>query len=275
MITEDDIPPLTVAEVAAMLSAAGVAAAPGSAEFQIYMNYIMGVFDEIAAPIAEAQRLALLNVIQRNPPPEVLEAIRQRAISNARDLITNVTQAELSKIQAQIAEQTALGKGPREVARWLDEVKGLDNARAQAYRKYIDELRKLDLSDAEIERRAQAYYQKLLRDRRETIARTEMRKATSEVAAEQARLSGAKMKVWLTVGDDRVSDQCQADEAAGPIPIDDSFPSGYSEPPGHPNCRCTVSYYANEALTPIYEQRARERAAATAAAKSQFDDTPE
>lgn len=236
MIEQGDIPPLTAAEVAAMLSAAGIEVATNSPEFAIYMQYITGIFDELAAPMAEAERQALLGVIQRNPPPEVLEAIRARAISNARDLITNVTQAELSKIQQQIAEQTALGKGPREVARWLDEVKGLDNVRAQSYRKYLEELQASDLSDAEIERRAEAYYQSLLRDRRETIARTEMRKATSGVAAEQAKLSGAKMKVWLTVGDDRVSDQCQADEAAGPIPIDEAFPSGNMETPGHPNC---------------------------------------
>ena len=95
-----------------------------------------------------------------------------------------------------------------------------------------------------------------------------MRKATSEVKAAEARERGDKFKVWQTVGDDRVSDECQACEAQGPIPIDESFTSGASEPPNHPNCRCTVNYYSNPALTDIYKRDAEARAARTAAAKS-------
>lgn len=266
-IKPGDIPPITAAEVSAMLAAAGVEAARDSAEFAVYFDYIKGVVDELAAPMAEQTRLALLDVIQRNPPPEVLAAIRERAISNARDMITNVTQAELSKIHEQIAAATAQGKGPREVARWLDEVKGLDSNRVKSYEKYVRELEGMDLTDAEVEKRAEAYYQKLLRDRKETIAATEMRKATSQVQAEQARANGAKMKVWLTVGDDRVSDQCQACEAQGPIAIGDNFTSGNGEPPNHPGCRCTVGYWSNTALNDVYKRRADERAAATAAAK--------
>lgn len=266
-ITPRDIPPITAAEVTAMLAAAGIAVPENSAAFAVYFQYINGVVDELAAPMAEQTRLALLDIIQRNPPPEVLAAIRERAISNARDMITNVTQSELVKIHEQIAAATAQGKGPREVARWLDEVKGLDSNRVKSYEKYIRELEAMDLTDAEIESRAEAYYQKLLRDRKETIATTEMRKATSQVQAEQAKASGAKMKVWLTVGDDRVSDVCAACEAQGPIPINDNFTSGNGEPPNHPRCRCTVSYYSNTALNDIYARRAAERAAATEAAR--------
>lgn len=267
-ITPKDIPPITAAEVSAMLAAAGVEVAQGSAEFAVYFDYIKGTFDELAAPMAEQTRLALLEVIQRNPPPEVLAAIRERAISNARDMITNVTQAELSKIHEQIAAATAQGKGPREVARWLDEVKGLDSNRVKSYEKYVRELEASDLTDAEIQKRAEAYYQKLLRDRKDTIAQTEMRKATSQVQAEQAKANGAKFKMWLTVGDDRVSDQCAACEAQGPIPINDNFTTGNGEPPNHPRCRCTVSYWSNPALNDIYARRAAERAAATEAARN-------
>lgn len=267
-IREPDIPPLTEAEVAAMLTAAGVDVAQDSADFAIYMRYIKATVAELAAPMAQAEYDALLAVIQRNPPQAVLDSIRARAISNARDLITQMTQAELSKVAQQIAEQVAQGKGPREVARWLDAVKGLDSGRAATYSKYVAELEASGLSDAEVARRAEAMFNKLLKDRKEVIAQTEMRKATSEVKAEEARLRGDKFKVWQTVGDDRVSDECQACEAQGPIPIGDNFTSGNGEPPNHPRCRCTVNYYSNPALTDVYKRDADARAARTAAAKA-------
>ena len=67
-IREPDIPPLTEAEVAAMLTAAGVDVAQDSADFAIYMRYIKATVAELAAPMAQAEYDALLAVIQRNPP---------------------------------------------------------------------------------------------------------------------------------------------------------------------------------------------------------------
>lgn len=76
------------------------------------------------------------------------------------------------------------------------------------------------------------------------VARTEtaMADVQGNVAAyTAANDSGIELlKEWLTVGDDNVSDDCQANEDAGPIPLDDAFPSGASAPPEHPNCRCDV-----------------------------------
>jgi hypothetical protein len=260
---------MTREQIAAMLATAGFDIAQDSVEFAIWFSYINEIEAATVGPMAEQFERALLDVLQRNPPPEVLEAIRNRAQSGATDLITNLTQAEINKVQAQIAEAAAQGRGPREVARFLDEVKGLDDNRARSYAKYIEELEQSGLSDADIERRAEAYYKKLLRDRKETIAQTEMRKGTSEIRKAEAEARGASMKVWQTVGDDRVSDECQACEAQGPIPIDEAFASGADTPPNHPSCRCTVSYYSNEALTPVYEERAAARAERTAEAKGQ------
>jgi hypothetical protein len=49
-------------------------------------------------------------------------------------------------------------------------------------------------------------------------------------------------KSWLTVGDDRVSDGCAENEAAGWIPLDEPFPSGDDRPLRFPGCRCTTMY---------------------------------
>jgi SPP1 gp7 family putative phage head morphogenesis protein len=47
-------------------------------------------------------------------------------------------------------------------------------------------------------------------------------------------------KSWLTVGDNRVSDDCAANEGADWIPLDDTFPGGVDQPLQHPSCRCTM-----------------------------------
>jgi hypothetical protein len=51
----------------------------------------------------------------------------------------------------------------------------------------------------------------------------------------------AVMKEWLSAGDDLVSEECQANEDQGPIPLDDDFDSGDDAPPLHPNCRCAIA----------------------------------
>ena len=55
-------------------------------------------------------------------------------------------------------------------------------------------------------------------------------------------------KYWANVGDDRVSDGCLANTAAGWIPLDDPFPSGDLKPLRFPGCRCD-----------IYTRRAKKR----------------
>ena len=68
------------------------------------------------------------------------------------------------------------------------------------------------------------------------------------------------MKSWVTVGDLRVSKEiCQLNEAAGAIPIDQPFPSGHMFQPGHPNCRCTVSYHKSDVSIQIANERSKTR----------------
>lgn len=75
--------------------------------------------------------------------------------------------------------------------------------------------------------------------RADVIARTET--ATADVQGNLAayKASGVETLQWITANDDKVSDECQMND--GEIrDIGDAFPSGATEPPGHPNCRCDV-----------------------------------
>jgi len=51
-------------------------------------------------------------------------------------------------------------------------------------------------------------------------------------------------KQWLTVGDDRVTDECRANESMGWIKFDEQFESGDDNAPrgDHPRCRCDTLY---------------------------------
>jgi SPP1 gp7 family putative phage head morphogenesis protein len=77
--------------------------------------------------------------------------------------------------------------------------------------------------------------------RAEMIARTETAKADSEGATMGWKASGlVKGKSWSTVGDDLVSDECLANEAASVVDIDYDYGDGVLAPPQHPNCRCVI-----------------------------------
>ena len=70
------------------------------------------------------------------------------------------------------------------------------------------------------------------------IARNETATALESAFYERGKSMGVTGKEWVTVGDDKVSDICLQNEAAGVIPFDQPFPSGHLTPPGHVQCRC-------------------------------------
>ena len=86
--------------------------------------------------------------------------------------------------------------------------------------------------------------QEHIRSRAHLVATTEAGDAYTHgnlMVGQELATAGLEMeKSWATVGDNRVSDLCLANEAAGWIPIADPFPSGHDCPLGHPACRCDL-----------------------------------
>lgn len=75
--------------------------------------------------------------------------------------------------------------------------------------------------------------------RAEMIARTETANADSAGTMIGFRASGVvQEKQWDP--DDDPCPECQENADAGPIPLDDLFPSGDDASPAHPNCECSV-----------------------------------
>lgn len=86
-------------------------------------------------------------------------------------------------------------------------------------------------------------------DRAETIARTETAFADANGRLIGYQRSGLNLKKEWILGDNHDDDdECDDNEAAGPIDLDDEFPSGDQVPPGHPRCICdyTVSLFEDE-----------------------------
>lgn len=72
------------------------------------------------------------------------------------------------------------------------------------------------------------------------IAQTEMSRAVSVASRETYLDTGVELVEWITSDP---CDTCAENSDVSPIPIDDEFPSGDTEPPAHPNCVCDLAPY--------------------------------
>lgn len=230
--------------------------------------YVTGQINETMLVASESIYEAVRARLTGDVAQETLDAALDIAKRDAATLITQMAEAEIRKAGAVIRDGLAAGRGPRDIARNLDMVQGLDSVRAKQYLDHVAYLENLDppLAAAQIEKRSEAYYQKLLKDRKEVIAQTEARYATSQGNALRAAAAGKRFKAWITVGDERVSDECAANESEGYIGLEDTFPAGADQPPQHPRCRCTLIY--REEVRDQDRVRAQDRADRTKAAKA-------
>lgn len=73
-----------------------------------------------------------------------------------------------------------------------------------------------------------------------TIAQTEMSRAVAVASRELYEESGVELVEWLVADP---CDLCQENADVSPIGIGDTFPSGDTEPPAHPNCVCDIAPY--------------------------------
>ena len=72
------------------------------------------------------------------------------------------------------------------------------------------------------------------------IAQTEMSRAVATASRQLYEESGVELVEWIVADP---CDVCQENADVSPIRIGDTFPSGDTEPPAHPNCVCDISPY--------------------------------
>lgn len=198
----------------------------------------------------------------------ILDRARAQAERQTRKIFGDLAQTQANAVARVIEQGLREGKNPLAIANQLEAITGLDPQRASRYETYKQFLENSDLSDAEIEARLERFFGKELADRRRIIARTEQAFASAEGNRIIAEERGAQFKAWVTTGDDRVSDECQANEAEGWIKIEDEFPGGVQQEPQHPRCRCRV-IYRTAPPSKEAQERAEARAERTEAAKEE------
>lgn len=192
-------------------------------------------------------------------------------------LVKTITESMRETIKTVIAEGLKNQDGIDGIKRRLREGLPLDGPRVERLEKFKEELLAQGLTpgtpaydDAVEKKRKQ-----LIDERAKTISRTETAKALEGAEQAVAANRGATHKLWLTVSDGNVSSFCAACEAQGAIPIDEDFVGDYSfaatpTAPGHPNCRCTVTYVTDtgKGEKGRQEKLQKEKMARTAKAKA-------
>lgn len=209
------------------------------------------VFPILLREVMESTADTAVGILERNPKlrivgafdvtnPRVTEWIRQ----HSAELVTEISDSSKQAIRDLVARAYTEGIPAPALGRMIRQSIGLTSRQARA----VANMRARMMADGKradvIERVTDAYAKRLLRQRAEMIARTELIKAETQgqlalwkqqVAA--GMLPGDVLKEWIVTDDDRLCPECQ-DLDGNKVPLDLNFVGGVDGPPLHPNCRC-------------------------------------
>ena len=227
--------------------------------------------------LASALEAAHLNgdaaFVTAAPSPVALLRARELAQTAAESLARDLTNTQLKSMGETLAQGLAEGKRPVDLYNKLQEVQSLDSNRARTLANMEKKLQEAGVDADRQARVLEKERQRLLRERRKTIANTEGRYATSEARRAAADDRKDEFKRWITSPDERLCEVCDGNENDGVIPINESFSSGHTQTPAHPNCRCTVAYIpggkAKELAEKGFERKMARKEAARAAAETE------
>jgi len=225
----------------------------------------------IADTLAKARMSDNAALLTRSVNPVALKKAQDLAQTAAQSLVKDLTQTQLKSMGDTIAQALADGKRPRDIYNKLQEVQSLDSNRAKALDKFTKTLEESGVDPAKAERLVEKEKQRLLQERRKTIAQNEGRVATSEARRSEADERGNEYKRWIATGDERMCEVCGENADAGVIALSEEFPSGHDHTPAHPNCHCTISYLPGGKAKEISEKRAAREKEARAAAIAERD----
>ena len=184
------------------------------AEIEFTLEAISAMEDDLADALAEISddaSLELLGDVGLEDDAAITDIVNQGAVDAARDqaaeLVSDIDDATRNMLQDVIADG-------------LEDNVGLDG-----------------IVDAIVD--SGAFSEK----RAELIANTEVRNANERGVLEglrgAERAGNRTKKTWL-VGPSPC-ELCQENADAGPIDLDDEFPSGDTEPTAHPRCECAIT----------------------------------
>ena len=170
---------------------------------------------------------------------------QRAAAKRAADFVVGISRSQREAVRAIILRSIRDGIPPLDAARLIRDVVGLDPRRANAVANYREEL--VRQGSANVSGLVDRYAERQLRNRAETIARTEILEALNAGALEswrQARadgyLTGDAEKEWIVTPDDLLCPICEPLDGER-RPVEVPFSGGVMMPPQHANCRCAAA----------------------------------
>lgn len=166
------------------------------------------------------------------------------AHDHAAELIKEISDHVQDAIRLTVVQSFEEGIAPRDVAKLIRSNIGLTDRDAGAVMKKQIAWLADGVAPEKATARAERYADKLLRSRADTIARTEGMRAANEgqrqlwdQAVDAGLVDAAtQQKVWIATDD--ACPECQEVDGET-VGLDEDFSVG-SDPPLHPNCRCTI-----------------------------------
>ena len=184
------------------------------------------------------------------------ESIIYEARKHAAKFVKYVSEEQKTAIANAIARGLEEQLGVAKTARLVRDSIGLDPRRAEKLANYRAELEAKNIEGEKLERAVAKERTALLNERAGLIAQNEIGKAVESAGLKSAMAQGFRYKAWNTVGDARVRESHAANEAQGPIPIDQPFSNGSMFPnDGNDDigCRCSLVYSTEEGLDHLRE----------------------
>jgi SPP1 gp7 family putative phage head morphogenesis protein len=173
-------------------------------------------------------------------------AIAERS---AAQLVRGITKDTRETIRKTVSESFAKGISPRDTATRIRAVIGLTPRQAGAVSKLHQSLAAKDVPAKTIATRVDRYAAKLLKQRAEMIARTEIIAASTkgqietwEDAKRRGVLADDLQKTWITTPDDKLCPICAPMDGVK-VEVSEQFRvdgESLDGPPAHPNCRCSL-----------------------------------
>ncbi len=195
-------------------------------------------------PIAKAAMPLLLGSSFSLTNPYAIQA----AQSIVGDMVTGVSEETIDAIRSAIAQSIENGIPPRQAAKYISSLTGLNGPQTATLAKFRQGLVDSKLPLGKVESMTSSYGARLLQQRGLLIARTETIRASVagtqagwQQAIQQGQLDSQTMgQVWIDTEDERTCPDCTALAASDPIPFGEQFEDGQDGPPDHPGCRCDV-----------------------------------
>lgn len=196
---------------------------------------------------AHSDVVAKANLVFNASHPAVVDFARQQS---AR-MVTGINRRTQEAVRTAIAAALEAGTPPFELAEQLRMSIGLTAGDAQAVNTYRQTLLKQPtLGRARANKMAKDYAARLLTNRAQTIARTEVADAMAggqelywKQAVANGDIGGAEREWIATVPSEKTCKVCGGLHGKR-ASIGGTFPGGIQRPPAHPSCRCTTGLVA-------------------------------